>query len=245
MYHVDTMEIILTNGNKIYQISTEDDYSREYVGLQVFKSKHAYFVIISLLRAFRLHSKPSTFHRDNGGEYKNGAVKRLLEMLDIVEVPTRVMNPKGNGKKERSHRQDRKYFYEKNNFQNIESVEQKIPEYLEFRNEIKGQWARYGQTASAAAAYGERNPMTDEELHEVVRELYFVKGKRQVKKNGKVKFWGKWYHVCKEMYGKCIELRITLRGMEAWYEGRYLKRWNHWKEIIGYDAEYILEKYLL
>jgi hypothetical protein len=31
-------------------------------------------------------------------------------MLDIIDVPTEVENPKGNGKKERAHRQDRKYF---------------------------------------------------------------------------------------------------------------------------------------
>ena len=98
----------------------------------------------------------------------------------------------------------------------FQKSEQRIPGYLEFRNEIKGQWARYGQTAPAAAACRERNPMTDRELHEVIRELYFVKEKRQVRKNGKVKFRGKWEYICKEMYGKYVEMRITLRGMEAW-----------------------------
>ena len=52
------------------------------------------------------------FHHDNGGEYDNGVVSRLLRMLDIVDVPTEVENPKGNGKKERAHSQDRKYFYD-------------------------------------------------------------------------------------------------------------------------------------
>ena len=31
-------------------------------------------------------------------------------------------------------------------FPDIESVEQAIPEYIQFRNESKGQWARYGKS---------------------------------------------------------------------------------------------------
>ena len=106
MYHVDTMEVTLGNGSLIYQISVEDDYSRGYMALCVFPKKHTYFVILTLLRAFRLHSKPKLFHHDNGGEYNNGVVS-------------------------------------------IESVERAIPEYIRFRNESKGQWARYGKTASS------------------------------------------------------------------------------------------------
>ncbi len=152
-YHADTMEVMLLNGSAIYQISVEDDYSRGYMALCVFLKKHSYFVILTLLRAFRLHSKPELFHHDNGGEYDNGVVSRLLQMLDIVDVPTEVENPKGNGKKEKAHSQDRKYFYEKYQFQNIESVEKAISEYIQFRNESKGQWARYGKTASSGWNY--------------------------------------------------------------------------------------------
>ncbi|MGB3459206.1 MAG: hypothetical protein WBB08_07920 [Halobacteriota archaeon] len=36
----------------------------------------------------------------NGGEYNNGVVSRLLRMLDVVDVPTEVESPKGNGKKD-------------------------------------------------------------------------------------------------------------------------------------------------
>ena len=67
----------------------------------LFPKKHSYFVVLTILRAFRLHSKPELFHHDNGGEYDNGVVSRLLQMLGIVDVPTEVENPKGNGKKER------------------------------------------------------------------------------------------------------------------------------------------------
>ena len=95
MYHADTREGTLGNESVIYQISVEDDYSRGYMALCVFPKKHSYFVVLTILRAFRLHSKPELFHHDNGGEYDNGVVSRLFQMLDVVDVPTEVENPKG------------------------------------------------------------------------------------------------------------------------------------------------------
>lgn len=110
MYPADTIEVTLENESIMYQISVEDEHSRGYMALCVFPKKHSYFVILTSLRAFRLHSKPELFHHDNGGEYDNGVFSRLLQMLKIVDVPTEVENPKGNGNKERAHSQDRKYF---------------------------------------------------------------------------------------------------------------------------------------
>ena len=245
MYHADTMEVTLGNGSKIYQISVEDDYSRGYMALFVFPLKHPYFVVLSLLHAFMSYSKPELFHHDNGGEYDNGVISRLLKILDIVNVPTEVENPKGNGKKERAHSQDRKYFYDKYQFQDIESVEEAIPEYMKFRNESKGQWARYGQTASSALKDAEAKPLTKEELERVIRELYFEKVQRVVKQDGKVKFEGKWYHVNGNLSGKTVDVCVTLRGVEVWYNGAFVKRWKYWEYIIGIAFDYMQKRYLL
>ena len=245
MYHADTMEVVFNNGTVVYQISIEDDYSRGYMAMCVFPMKHSYFVVLSMLQSFRLHSKPKLFHHDNGSEYKNGVISRLLKMLSIVDVPTIVYNPKGNGKKEKAHSQDRKFFYHKNQFQDIESVEKAIPEYLRFRNESKGQWARYGQTASSAMKDAEAKPLTDDEMEKVIRELYFEKDQRVIKSDGKFKFEGKWYHLSENFAGKIIEVRLTLKGIEVWYESSFIKRWKYWEYILNNDVDYMLKKYLL
>lgn len=245
MYHADTMEVIFRNGSVIYQLSVEDDYSRGYMALCVFPMKHPYFMVLTILRAFMLYSKPELFHHDNGGEFNNGVVSRLLQMLDVVDVPTDVGNPKGNGKKENAHSQDRKYFYDKYQFQDIEDVEKSIPEYIQFHNESKGQWARYGKTALSVLEDAEVNPLTKEEVERVIRELYFEKAERIVKQNGKVKFEGKWYHVTENLSGKIVEIRITLRGVEAWHNGAFIKRWKYWEYILNNDVDYMLKKYLL
>ena len=137
MYHADTREVTLGNGSLIYQISVEDDYSRGYMALCVFPKKLSYFVVLTILRAFRLHRKPELFHHDNGGEYDNGVVSRLLQMLSIVDVPIEVENPKGNGKKERAHSQDRKCFYD--NYQFFEKAERIVKE----NGKVKFEGKRY------------------------------------------------------------------------------------------------------
>ncbi len=61
MYHADTMEIIpgnpqnfdkilgllWGNGAKIFQISIEDDYSRYYVSMEVFRNKHRILLLFA------------------------------------------------------------------------------------------------------------------------------------------------------------------------------------------------------
>ena len=124
-------------------------------------------------------------------------------------------------------------------------VERAIPEYIRFRNESKGQWARYGKTTSSVLKDTEAKPLTDEELEKVIRELYFEKVERKVKQNGKVKFEGKWYHVGRKMSSEAVEVKITLRGVEVWHSGAFIKRWKYWESVLDFAAGYTLEKYLL
>jgi hypothetical protein len=88
-------------------------------------------------------------------------------------------------------------------------VELAIPEYIRFRNESKGQWVRYGKTASSVLKDAEAKPLPDEELERVIRELYFENVERKVKQNGKVKFEGKWYHVGRKFSNETVEVRVT------------------------------------
>jgi hypothetical protein len=91
----------------------------------------------------------------------------------------------------------------------------------------------------------EAKPLTDEELEKVIRELFFEKVERTVKLNGKVKFEGKWYHVGRKMTGETVAVKITLRGVEVWHNGAYIKRWKYWEYVLGIAVDYMLKKYLL
>jgi len=116
---------------------------------------------------------------------------------------------------------------------------------MRFRNESKGQWARYGKTASAILKDAEAKTLTDEEQERVIRELYFEKAERIVKQNGKVKFEGRWYHVGKKVSSETVEVRVTLRGVEVWHKGAFIKRWKYWECVLDIAADYMLKRYLL
>ncbi|NQE52875.1 hypothetical protein C5S29_04715 [ANME-1 cluster archaeon GoMg3.2] len=70
----------------------------------------------------------------------------------------------------------------------------------------------------------EAKPLTDEEREKVIRELYFENVERKVKQNGKVKFEGGWYHGGRKMPGETVNVKITLRGVEVWHKGAFIKR---------------------
>ncbi len=45
--------------------------------------------------------------------------------------------------------------------------------------------------------------------------------------------------------GKIIEVRTTLKGIEVWYDGSFIKRWKYWEYILNNAVDYMLEKYLV
>ena len=51
--------------------------------------------------------------------------------------------------------------------------------------------------------------------------------------------------MCKEMSGETVEMKVTLRGMEAWHNGASVKRWKYWEYVLDIAADYMLEKCLL
>ena len=49
----------------------------------------------------------------------------------------------------------------------------------------------------------------------------------------------------KNMSGETVEVRITLRGLEVWHKGTFIKRWKYWEYVLGIAVDYMLKKYLL
>jgi hypothetical protein len=60
----------------------------------------------------------------------------------------------------------------------------------------------------------------------VIRKLYFEKDQREIKPDGNFKFEGKWYHLSEKLAGKIIDVRTTLKGIEVWYDGLFIKRYQ-------------------
>jgi hypothetical protein len=64
-------------------------------------------------------------------------------------------------------------------------------------------------------------------------------------KDAEVKFEGKWYRVGRKITGETVQMKVTLRGMEAWHNGAFAKRWKYWAYVLDIAAYYMLENCLL
>ena len=81
---------------------------------------------------------------DNGSEFTTALrvkdpkqktmFEKALETLDIKYHRIRVATPQHNGKVERSHRNDQRYFYDWETFRNVDELNEKLEKHLEWSN---------------------------------------------------------------------------------------------------------------
>lgn len=233
MWHGDVMEKKLADGKTIYQCTIEDDYSRGYAGV-IAEYKDARIVIHALINAIiRWKCIPACFHYDNGSEVKSGLTQLFLKNLskvcgkEIKFIPTLVENPKGNGKKERAHRDDKRDFWNKLEISDLAGIRKKFRRYLTWRNNKKGHFALNGKPSISRLKENKKQKIefTKEFLEGVAK---FKIGERKVKVGGMIFFNRKTIFVNKNMKGKQVELWETLKGLEIIFD----------KKVIGFVRYY-------
>lgn len=226
MWHGDVMTgRRLPNGNYIYQCTLEDDYSRGYAGV-LSEHKDARIVVYALIDAIlRWKSIPTCFHYDNGGEAKCGIVKAFLKNLSkvcnhkITFVPTKLHNPKGNGKKERGHKDDKRDFWNNVRSINMRYMKKRFREYLTWRNDKKGHYPLKGKP-SITRLKENKKPKRNF-TREFLKSLAKVKLEgRLVRKGGVIFLYGKLIYTDKRVVDKRVELWETLEGLEVKYKDK-------------------------
>jgi hypothetical protein len=219
MWHGDVMTgRRLPNGTLIYQCTIEDDYSRGYGGYLATR-KDARIVVYLINTILQWKSIPSCFHYDNGGEAKCKLVKTFLGNVSekcnhlITFIPTLVENPKGNGKKERAHRDDKRDFWKKNRSNDLNYIRKKFEKYLKWRNEKKGHFALKGEPSITRLKENkkQRIKFTREQLENMAKVKI---AERTVKPLGVVYLYNQIYHVNPNLEGGRVELWETLKGLE-------------------------------
>lgn len=220
MWHGDVMTgKRFLDGRFVYQCTIEDDYSRGYGGY-LAESKDARIVIYALINGMlRWQSIPTCFHYDNGSEAKCGIVKAFLknvsELCDqkITFIPTLVRNPKGNGKKERAHKDDRRDFWRKTKSKDLVYIKKKFKKYIKWRNEKKGHFALKGKPSITRLKENKkpRRTFTRNQLEKLARVKI---GERVVRPLGIISFHNTIHYVDPTLVGTKVELWETLNGLE-------------------------------
>ena len=220
MWHGDIMiGKRLANGDYAFQLSWQDDYSRAYVSSIISTAKNSVVVIKGLIEAILEHGViPTLAHYDNGSEGKCKIVQSFCENLGIKLIHSTVDKPNTNGKKERAHRDDKRDFWKNISSNNVDYIQEKNDEYVEWRNISKGHWALKGRP-SITRLNENKKPIvayTREYLESLAKAKL---DERIVKSGGLVVYKREAYWTKKGLTGQKIEIWQTLKGLEIKKEG--------------------------
>lgn len=133
---------VLRDGKHLYQWTAIDECTRfRFVyGFEEHTPENTVKFLKMLLKAFPF--KIQTIQTDNGTEFtykyiSETKISPLDKALNKIGIKHKLIPPRTpwhNGKVERSHRNDQKYFYDWETFRNVEELNQKLEKHLEWSN---------------------------------------------------------------------------------------------------------------
>jgi transposase InsO family protein len=148
LWHGDFMEkVTLTDLNRTaYQLTLLDDYSRGYVFCDLFLYPDVRTTIHALIAAMRTAQViPEAVVFDNAQQFRGNFASAFCKNLGIRLIHSTVRHPQTNGKLERAFRDDMKDFYRQYDQWILEPLRRDLPEYVHYRNHVRGHRALGGR----------------------------------------------------------------------------------------------------
>ena len=217
LWHGDLMEkVTLTSEQRTaYQLTLLDDYSRAYVFCDLFRAVSAVTTIHALIAAMRaFQTIPTALVFDNGPYFKGKLLQFFCRRLGIRLIHSAVYHPQTNGKLERAFRDDMHEFYRRRDKWVFQELRRELPEYVEYRNNVRGHYALQGRPATTRLQ--EQNfyalPMVLEGLESYA---WCERGQRVVGQHGLVRWHGRMTYIHPRLSGQKVRCYETLEGLEA------------------------------
>ena len=133
---------VLRDGKHLYQWTAIDECTRErfVYGFEEHTPENSVKFLKMLIKVFPF--KIQTVQTDNGTEFTYKYISdtqecpfdEALKQLGINHKLIPPRTPWHNGKVERSHRNDQRYFYDWETFRNVDELNKKLAEHLEWSN---------------------------------------------------------------------------------------------------------------
>jgi transposase InsO family protein len=152
-------------GNKYYQITAIDEYSRKRV-LKIVKERSNYETAVFLSELEdKMGFRIKTVQTDNGCEFRNdpertdkaGLFEKTAKSLGMELRHTRPYSPWQNGKVERSHREDGKILYGREIFISEKQLKEKVETHTK----------RYNKTAKQVLGFKSPDEIVSEYFRDV------------------------------------------------------------------------------
>lgn len=216
LWHGDFLEkVVLTRGGKTaYQFTLLDDYSRAYVYCGLFTDADEVNVVRAIITAMRqYHTIPKALLFDNGRCFRGNLITAFCRHLGINLIHTSVQHPQTNGKLERAFRDDMREFYKQFDVWRLWQLQQQLPEYVHYRNHVRGHWALGGRPAITRLEEQDffALPSVLENLETFARAPV---GLRVVRRGGYILLLGQEIYVGLQYDKQTVYLTDTLDGLE-------------------------------
>lgn len=234
LWHGDLMEkVTLTDENRTaFQLTLLDDYSRAYVFCDLFREVTVNTVIKAMIAAMRKYRTiPQAVVFDNGSYFKGKLLKEFCRRLNIRLIHSAVNHPQTNGKLERAFRDDMNEFYKRFDSWKFQPLKRSLPEYIKYRNEIRGHLALDGNPSV--------NRLHEQDFFALLRTLadlekfaWCERGERRVGQNGLMRFFERNVYIFEKLAGQKINIFETLDGLEAEDANGRLHFLSDYKECI-------------
>jgi transposase InsO family protein len=228
LWHGDFFEkvTLMDEDRTAYHLTLLDDYSRAYVYCDLLREPTQNDTIRAMIAAMRKYQTiPKGVVFDNGSQFKGYLLSAFCSNLGIKLIHSSVRHPQTNGKLERVFRDDHREYYDQFNEWIFDELRQGLPEYVHYRNEVRGHYALKGKPSTTRLA--EQNwfalPSVLDSLEGYARHPL---GSTKVDLSCCIRVLGRNGYIPKLRYGQRVSLIETLDGLEATTEdGRvYLLR---------------------
>jgi putative transposase len=217
LWHGDFFEkVTLTDEDRTaYQLTLLDDYSRAYVYCDLLREPIQNDTIRAMIAAMRQYQTiPKGVIFDNGSQFKGYLLSAFCSNLGIRLMHSSVRHPQTNGKLERAFRDDRREYYDQFDEWIFDELRQGLPEYVRYRNEVRGHFALHGKPSTTRL--GEQSwfalPSVLDRLESYARQPL---GTTKVDLNCCFRVLGRNGYIPKLRYRQSVSLTETLDGLEA------------------------------
>jgi hypothetical protein len=192
-----------------------DDYSRAYVYCDLLREPTLNDTIKAMIAAMRKYQTiPKGVVFDNGSQFKGYLLSAFCFNLGIRLIHSSVRHPQTNGKLERAFRDDRREYYDQFNEWIFDELRQGLPEYVRYRNEVRGHYALNGKPSMTRLE--EQSwfalPSVLDNLEGYARHPL---GSTKVDWSCCIRVLGRNGYIPKLRYGQRVSLTETLSGLEA------------------------------
>jgi transposase InsO family protein len=217
LWHGDLMEkVTLTDEDRTsFQLTLLDDYSRAYVFCDLFREVTVNTTVRAMIAAMRkCRTIPQAVIFDNGSFFKGKLLQEFCRRLNIRLIHTAVHHPQTNGKLERAFRDDMNEFYKRFGQWQFHSLKRRLPEYVKYRNEIRGHLALNGKP-SAGRLKEQDFFALPEVLNNLEKFAWCERQPKRVEANGLLHFNQRKVYINPKLAGQKIKIFETLGGLEA------------------------------